>query len=355
MDYVDIAEPNVRDILDKWQHKTKNMSARSHYINVNPIYDKEDILEQIREKLGEIDITYFHQTLDSNTLLERLEKRKFSFIWSSDFMINFGWHNTKKPQQRIDFFINAQKEDAVINILYDIFKDYEVLEPKQHSELGMLVSRNGELHIRYKQLKLQKTNVDTHYEGFDYDHLLRTISEKNRSGLILLHGEAGTGKTHLLRHLITDSDEEFVFLDNASLSKIADENFNDFVIDKLSGKILILEDGEDLMVDRKIKKSPYVSILLNMSDGLKSDFLNNKIILTYNYGDNIDGALLRKGRLLADIEIKPLSVDKANSLMKSLGKKHRFTEPATLADIYNWEDEPNENITNRDQQKIGFK
>ncbi len=359
MDNIKIAEPRISSLMEKWRHKTDNMSSYCINFRVRFDYNMDDILEKLTNVFGKLDVQY--STDGDNyhlTLLEKIQTRRISYIWCDKFIGLF-----QRPErmennvrsQHIILDINSDDEEKTILDIYDIFKEYEVTKERNKSELGILVANGRELKLRYKDIKKQKTEIETHYEGFDYESLLKTISQRNKSGLILIHGESGTGKTHLLRHLIGDSDEDFVFLDNTTIHKITDENFNDFVITNLSGKIIILEDGEDLMVDRKIKKSPFVSILLNMSDGLKSDFLNNKIILTYNYGDNIDPALLRKGRLLADIEVKRLSVEKANSLMESLGKKHRFTEPTTLADIYNWEDSETENITNRDKQTIGFK
>jgi ATP-dependent 26S proteasome regulatory subunit len=52
------------------------------------------------------------------------------------------------------------------------------------------------------------------------------------------------------------------------------------------------------------------------------DALKLKIICTANCKmDEIDNALLRKGRILTKYEFKKLSIDKTNSLLKKLNKK----------------------------------
>jgi hypothetical protein len=48
----------------------------------------------------------------------------------------------------------------------------------------------------------------------------------------------------------------------------------------------------------------------------------------------LDKALLRPGRLIARKEFRAMSVLDANRLGQQLGIKHRFTKPATLAEVY---------------------
>ena len=66
----------------------------------------------------------------------------------------------------------------------------------------------------------------------------------------------------------------------------------------------------------------------------------------------IDKALLRKGRLIAEYMFDNLSIDKTNKLFKSLNIDYKTTEPMSLADIYNYED--NLGIDNNKKTKIGF-
>ena len=116
----------------------------------------------------------------------------------------------------------------------------------------------------------------------------------------------------------------------------------------LQDHIIILEDCEEAIKDRKANGSPAaVSLLLNLTDGLLSDGLGLKFICTFNDDvKNIDKALLRKGRLVSKYEFKALCVEKANELLKTLyeedykaGKYENepVTEKAlSLADIYHF-------------------
>jgi ATP-dependent 26S proteasome regulatory subunit len=79
--------------------------------------------------------------------------------------------------------------------------------------------------------------------------------------------------------------------------------------------------------------------LLNISDGLLADSLNVQIICSFNTDiSKIDGALMRKGRLIAKYEFKELEIEKAQKLSNKLGFKTQLTEPMSLTAIYNQED-----------------
>ena len=93
-----------------------------------------------------------------------------------------------------------------------------------------------------------------------------------------------------------------------------------------------------------------------MCDGLLSDILNIKIIVTFNTNlNNIDTALLRKGRLKYQYTFGSLCVEKTKALLKELyGDDYdtdNVTKPMILADIYNIEDN---NAMQTPRKTIGF-
>jgi hypothetical protein len=100
--------------------------------------------------------------------------------------------------------------------------------------------------------------------------------------------------------------------------------------------VLIIEDAENVIMDRKMNGNASVSNLLNISDGLLADFLNVQLICTFNSSLTlVDSALLRKGRLIAKYEFGKLSVKKAQQLSDHLGLKQKIVKPMTLAEITN--------------------
>ena len=115
-----------------------------------------------------------------------------------------------------------------------------------------------------------------------------------------------------------------------------------------------MEDCENVLVDRT-KYNNTISTLLNLSDGLLGDSLNNKFLCTFNTDIcNIDEALLRKGRTKVCYEFKYLNVDKANALAEKLNKVERFDKDVPLCNVYNSESNGNEDIPSKNHKKIGF-
>jgi hypothetical protein len=102
--------------------------------------------------------------------------------------------------------------------------------------------------------------------------------------------------------------------------------------------ILIIEDAEEAIKSRKTGGHT-VDKLLNLADGILSDFLGTQIICTFNSDiTTIDEALLRKGRLILKHKFEKLPRDQAQRLSDHLGFETSIPNAMTLAEIYNQED-----------------
>ena len=89
-----------------------------------------------------------------------------------------------------------------------------------------------------------------------------------------------------------------LFLSNLA-SNLMGTDFIDLLIDN-PNTVVIVEDAENIIMDRRTSGSSAVSNLLNISDGLLADFLNVQLICTFNSSVTmVDSALMRKGRLIA--------------------------------------------------------
>ena len=167
------------------------------------------------------------------------------------------------------------------------------------------------------------------------------IEKDNESGLVILHGEKGTGKSTYIKHLINKyPDKKFVYVPSHLINLLGDPSFGSFLT-TLTNHIIILEDCENIIMDRKQNAhASAVSLILNMTDGIMSDDLSIKFICTFNEDmKNIDTALLRKGRCVAKYKFNELCVEKATELLKERGIEALVTVPLSLADIYHYEDD----------------
>lgn len=168
--------------------------------------------------------------------------------------------------------------------------------------------------------------------------LITDSMAKKESGIILLHGEPGTGKTTYIKHLICKfKDKDFIFIQNDFVKDLLKPAFISFLLQN-KNSVLIIEDAEKVVIPRENSADDsVVSTILQLTDGLFSDFLNTKIICTFNTDlDQIDKALLRKGRMIAKYHFTRLSPEKTASLARKLGYD-TITGSLTLADIFEFD------------------
>jgi hypothetical protein len=223
-------------------------------------------------------------------------------------------------------------------------------------EINLITRGDYGLELTRMNIKPTRLNLDLYYED-DFADLHKTIlarlKRNDDKGIVLLHGLPGTGKTTYLRYLVGKIRKRVLFIPPDMASQIANPELIRLLVDN-PNSVLIIEDAEGILMQRSPGiESNGVSNLLNISDGLLSDFLNVQIICTFNSSKaHVDSALLRKGRLIASYEFGKLNIAKAQKLSKHLGKDKTITEPLTLSEIVS-SDEEDTVIEHR--PVIGFK
>ena len=253
---------------------------------------------------------------------------------------------------------NFNEEENELGIILGIAKQYKA--PKVVKNKIYIVFR-GQYGFDKKDFTLKRIksiNIDINYnEGFDkVSHdIITKLNNKKKTGLVILHGEPGTGKTTYIRYLAGKLRRNIIFISTDMVQHITEPDFIPFLMDN-SDAILILEDAESA-IQKRDGRSGAVSNILNLTDGLLSDCLNISIVATFNTETkNIDEALLRKGRLLKAYKFDKLAVDKSKVLMKKVGfDPEVVSKPMTLADIYNYGDDVKGNAEAfTETKKVGF-
>lgn len=100
--------------------------------------------------------------------------------------------------------------------------------------------------------------------------------------------------------------------------------------------ILVLEDCENYIAERVGggNTTDVVATILNIADGILSDVLECQFICTFNADlMDVDHALLRRGRLIAEYKFGKLDTDKCNQYLQSAEKDISVDEPMTLAEL----------------------
>lgn len=193
-----------------------------------------------------------------------------------------------------------------------------------------------------------------------YPHILDSL-KNNKSGLYLFHGESGTGKTTFIRKLISELSESktFIYIPSYLMYELANPELISF-ISKYRDSILILEDAENVLTSVVDDRTQAIANILNISDGLLNDAINIQIIATFNVDKKIiDKALTRPGRLKVNHKFKKLTADEANKLAVKLNINKTYSEPITVASVYEKPSnnlvESNDNETNSTGFKFGNK
>ena len=260
----------------------------------------------------------------------RQEFNRTIFVLKSKVVIELAGQYAKvlHPADQYDF------ADRLLNTL----NDYRMPEKKEAFEINIITYSNSGLDLKRLDIKPAALDLEMYYnDDFkEIDSIIRQrLNQQNDKGIVLLHGLPGTGKTTYLRHLIGELKKKVLFVSPSVAGNLMNPEFIDLLIDN-QNSILIIEDAENIMMDRKYNSDSSVSNLLNLSDGLLSDCLSVQVICTFNSSlDLIDSALMRKGRLIAKYEFGKLGVEKAQHLSKQLGFETVIKQPMTIAEIAN--------------------
>ena len=225
-----------------------------------------------------------------------------------------------------------------VHQLVTLFKAFKRRERKQPMEINLIVKSDSGLVLKQMEIRKTKLDLDMFYED-DFkkidEIICKRLNEEKDKGIVLLHGLPGTGKTTYLRYLVGKIKKRVLFLSPHIACNLIEPEFVQLLINN-ADSVLVIEDAENVIMDRKVNTHSSVSGLLNISDGLLADFLNVQLICTFNNSLTlIDSALMRKGRLIARYEFGKLSVPKAQRLSDHLGFDSVITKPMTLAEITN--------------------
>jgi hypothetical protein len=232
----------------------------------------------------------------------------------------------------------ANNNYSFANEMMELFSTYKAPEKEAAFEINIITQNSSGLDLKQLEIKPTSLDIDLYYND-DFkavDEVIKKRLEKeNDKGIILLHGLPGTGKTTYLRHLIGNMKKRVLFVSPGVAGNLMNPEFIDLLIDNPNA-VLVIEDAENIIMDRKFSSNSNVSNLLNISDGLLSDCLNVQIICTFNSAlSMVDSALLRKGRLIAKYEFEKLDAGKAQRLSDHLGFKNKIDKPMTIAEITN--------------------
>lgn len=257
---------------------------------------------------------------------------------------------------RFSFYYSSAKHFFELKDIIKILDPEEQRRVSGKARLSMILYDNSsEWGYELKRFSLNKSNLDLD-KNYNNDFIpinkkiTDFLNDKKSTGLILLHGKYGTGKTSYIKHLMSKTNTHFILLPKSMLATIANPSFFLF-ISEFKNSVLILEDCDELLVGTSVQGNPLVHFL-SLAEGLLAETYSYKIICSLNASRReINDKVIRKSKLVVNYEFKELDTEKAQNLSNSFGSKDVIHRPTILADIYN----KNKNtFAIAEEKKLGF-
>lgn len=267
------------------------------------------------------------------------------------FVFNESFLNLASYDNSINISIESFDEDWLDGVIKSICSIMTVTPPK--GSVMMLASDGGSLYLTELgeiECPLERGNY-TEKILEQYDNVVSDLSVKNPSGrLTVLDGAPGTGKSFLIRGLITEAEALYVYVPASIGGSLTGPDVIPVFLRERERDmpiVLIMEDADATISTRQIDNVGRLSDLLNMSDGLLGEMADIRILATTNAKKSeIDDAVLRVGRVNEHISFNYLTKSHAVDVFTRLtGIAHgehdalrlirgRSDKSNTLADIY---------------------
>lgn len=306
----------------------------------------------------------------SDFTMRRFESYDNSVVHSAAHVEYLFSHNTMPVMAHVQF--DAFDTNFNVNIYTDdenvgrVTKFRDALmrtkkNPPDNKDNFYMISHNGRcfelLRYPYENNKQENFSIEDFYND-DFkevaEHIIDTLQTPNSQGIALLHGIWGSGKTSFLRHLICTLKKKVIYFPPDMTPELASPSFFSFIRNH-PDSVLIIEDAENILRKREGGGNQAISNLLNISDGIVGDALRIQMVCTFNAElTDIDDALKRPGRLIAQYHFNTLSPEKTLNLVKKIyGENEVPTQrQMTLAEVFSMKSK----IFNKEKEKptMGF-
>lgn len=223
----------------------------------------------------------------------------------------------------------AKTEKDAFDLTETFMENVVEIETEAPGKTKYLWVRTNFSGLDTEELEFDKIDIDlkkNYNDDIPYNDIVEILNSKSNE-LILFNGKPGTGKTSLIKHLMSVSENKFLYIDSNLLLDMDSSKFIAFLLN-YRNSVVVLEDCEKIL-SRREQGNPFMGTLLNLTDGILGETIKCKFICSFNCSESkIDEALLREGRLSLKYCFDELSLEKTKVLVPNA------TAPMTLASIY---------------------
>ena len=248
------------------------------------------------------------------------------------------------------YYSSSEDADEVNEIIKSV-SEYQVIDDLEEGHnLNVVSLSNNSIEleeIKYDDIDID--NIEEYYSKQTFKDLSKWLkkSKKQQSGLSILYGKRGTGKSSAIKYLATKLDSNLIFVPNNLVDlTINSSDFSKF-LRKHENPILILDDCEMIFNEFFTKSNIIANNLMQLVDGLLSNKLS--IITIFNVEDKseIDHNLIECNNLIDIVEFTDLSNSEANQLSELLGYKQKHKNDIRLLDLI-------KNTKSYNKKRLGF-
>jgi hypothetical protein len=356
--------------LNKW-----NETTRQHYTKVGERFRTdptslvgatlwEELLQQKKGHLAEFivegSVEENEDDPNGKRYLKKVAKKGGRLIhrWFNDvgynasFLFDHGMVNIEFSNDYLKIHGLSTDDKWSVDLQKEMSK--EILPHVQQGHIFAIVHNGQHLAINsigYAGVPVIRGNYTPQVMA-DYDFAVKDMKTGNPSGrIVIMEGEPGTGKTHLIRGLLTEvPDAMFVLVSPEMVPDIAGPSLLPLLMQNkqsyaLNGPIIIvLEDADRCLVRREADNINSIQSLLNLGDGIIGSLLDLRIVATTNAKKlEMEAAILRPGRLSKRMEVGALDFKTARAAFSRLLPEKDFPQELrdetskfkmTLAEVY---------------------
>jgi hypothetical protein len=342
-------DSELNDFLYCWEQFT----TRPNKIVIHNTYSTKDFNDVLSNYIEERNsFTEFLPTEDdfviNDKMFVKIEDKK---IYCSYIVIDRTHENSIINE--ITFFYadetNFDRIQKIIEELNECIIDF--CEDETNKLNTVTIGLNGLEIEPVDPLDIDMDNFDMFYSKKTYKEIEKLVKDikKSTSGLSILYGERGNGKTSVINYIASKLDRIVIFIPNNMIEHtISNPDFRRF-LKRYSKPVIIIDDCEMLLNDAFSRSNMFVNNLMQMVDGFLSDSIEANILTIFNVEDEneIDHSLLDCNNLLRVIEFPELSSEESTDLSSHIGLNKKYKNKMRVLDIIR-------NNKPRESHEMGF-
>ena len=241
----------------------------------------------------------------------------------------------------VTIYYKDSKDLTIINKIVEELSliTAELSEPSEICKTNTLTVNSGQLEL--ESIDIEDTNDSEHFELYYHPDtfksskkLIKLINKADR-GVSILWGERGTGKTTMIKHILSNINRMSIFMPNNMVdSTINNPEFKAF-IKRHPNLLIVIDDCEIFFNEAYTKSNMFTSNIIQLVDGFLAETMNLQFLLSFNIEDesDIDHTLIDSNSLVDVIEFKYLDEKTIQELSSSLKLKVKSKGEQRVIDI----------------------